>query len=72
MVTLRVAALLAERGWNARDLADRSGGVISRSAAYRLANGQVVAVGLPVVAALCRVFGLTDPGQLFKGDPDPE
>jgi hypothetical protein len=62
---LRVPELLAARQITAYQLANASDGRISMSAAYRLANGDVRAPSLDVLAALCDVFGLDDAGPLF-------
>lgn len=65
---LRVPELLKEHGITAYELAKRSGGRISVSAAYRLADGDVRAPSLEVLNALCDVFGISDPGPLFARD----
>lgn len=63
---LRVPELLKEHGITAYELAKRSGGRISLTAAYRLAGNRFRSVPLPTLDALCDVFGIKDPGPLFE------
>lgn len=63
---LTVPDLLAARGWTAYELAKRSEGHISISAAYRLAHGEWKCLSATVLDGLCIAFELDDPGQLFQ------
>lgn len=61
---LRVKELLAERKLTAYELAKRSAGRISESAAYRLAANEWRQLSSTVLDALCDVLEV-DPGPLF-------
>jgi DNA-binding Xre family transcriptional regulator len=61
-----VRELLSKRGMTASELAKRSGGRISESAAYRLANNQWRQLSGSVLDALCDVLGMDNPGPLFE------
>jgi DNA-binding Xre family transcriptional regulator len=50
----------------AYQLAQRLEGRVTRSAVYRLARGDVQHVPLDTLEALCDVFGIDDPGPLFR------
>ncbi len=63
---LTVPELLKERGWTAYELAKRSQGRISISAAYRLADGEWRCLSAAVLEGLCIAFEIDDPGPLFK------
>lgn len=63
-----VPELLAQKGWTAYELSKQSGGRISMSAAYRLANGEWKCISGEMLDALCDVFGIEDPGPLFVQD----
>jgi DNA-binding Xre family transcriptional regulator len=65
---LRVPELLEQHGISAYELAKRSDGAISLSAAYRLARGDAERVSLSTLEALCRIFKIRDPGPLFSRD----
>jgi DNA-binding Xre family transcriptional regulator len=56
---------MAERNVTAYRLAADSGGRISQSTAYRLADGTKESLRLEEIAALCDVLEV-DPGQLFE------
>lgn len=64
MSPLRIGQLLEKRGLTAYQLAKLSEGRITRSTAYRLANGEVERVSSATVAALCEVLKCK-PGDLF-------
>ena len=63
---LRVPELLERHNMTAYELAKRSNGRISTTAAYRLAAGEFRAVSSTVLDALCDVFGIDDPGPLLE------
>lgn len=67
---LRVAELLAQRELTAYKLAALSGGRISQSAAYRLAepSGAFRCLRADVMDALCEVLQVP-PGELFHAPP---
>lgn len=67
---LRVRQLLAARHWTIAELVRRSDGHLAQSTAYRLADDAVSELSLAHVALLCRVFELSDAGQLFAIDPE--
>lgn len=67
MSPLRIGQLLEKRGLTAYQLAKQSDGRISRSTAYRLANGEVERLSSETVAALCAVLKCK-PGDLFAED----
>lgn len=64
MSPLRVADLLKRSGLTAYQLAKQSGGRVSMSAAYRLANGEVERLSAETVSALCDIFNC-EPSDLF-------
>jgi DNA-binding Xre family transcriptional regulator len=64
-IRLRVPELLAEHGMTAYGLHKASGGRISLSGAYRLAQGEFREVSAEMLDALCEVFGINDPGPLL-------
>lgn len=67
---LRVDELLRSRGMTPYALAKASGGVISLSAAYRLAGGEFRAIGAMVMDTLCEILRV-EPGELFERTPTP-
>ncbi|HEY2377609.1 MAG TPA: helix-turn-helix transcriptional regulator [Gemmatimonadaceae bacterium] len=62
---LRVAEILDERGITAYELARRSGGRISLSAAYRFGRNEWKCLSEAVLEALCDVLDV-DPGELLE------
>lgn len=56
------------RGMTPYALAKASGGVISLSAAYRLAEGEFRAIGATVMDSLCEILNV-EPGELFERTP---
>lgn len=64
MSPLRIGELLERRGLTAYQLAKLSDGRITRSTAYRLANGEVERLSSQTVAALCEILKCK-PGDLF-------
>ena len=67
MSPLRIGDLLERRGLTAYQLAKLSNGRISKSTAYRLANGEVDRLSSTTVAALCDVLKCK-PGDLFSAE----
>jgi DNA-binding Xre family transcriptional regulator len=67
-VTLRIAALMQERGITAYALARDSHGRISRRTAYRLAAEEKAALYPEEIAALCDVLDV-EPADLFEFKP---
>lgn len=63
---LRVKELLDERGLTAYELAKRSGGRLSESAAYRLARNEWRQLSSVAIDVLCDVLEIRDPGPLFE------
>jgi DNA-binding Xre family transcriptional regulator len=64
-VRLTVPELLAKRGLTPYALAKTLEGRVSRSAVYRMAAGDKVALGLDEIAGLCDALGV-EPGDLFE------
>jgi DNA-binding Xre family transcriptional regulator len=64
MSPLRIGQLLEKRGLTAYQLSKASDGRISKSTAYRLANGEVERLSSETVAALCEILKCK-PGDLF-------
>lgn len=62
-----MSEILDERGMTAYGLAEASGGRISMSAAYRLADDKWEQLPRKVLDALCDVLGV-EPGELFERD----
>ena len=71
-VRLRLPELLVQHGLTAYELAKRSGGRLSLSAAYRLAatGGRFTSLPARHLEALAEVFGV-EPGALFTSTPVP-
>ena len=68
-VRLRVPDLLTTRNLTAYALAKALEGRVSRSAVYRMAAGEKVALSLDEIAGLCDVLDV-GPGELFERVPD--
>lgn len=68
-VRLRVPELLTARDITAYALAKALDGRVSRSAIYRMAAGEKVALGLDEIAGLCDALDV-EPGELFERVPE--